>query len=322
MNTHDDLPADDDEFEDFLQGRGELAQLLQRLPQPEPPPALHEAILADARKTIHRATPANEPLILGPKLVQSSSPFRRPSLLAFALAASVVMVVGSLVKWGGRSSDSIPGEVLSVHFPKPASTSAPEVPQVPPAQQEPKVALLPPPPPKGTPAKRAHDAPHIEVVPAPQQETVVVAQADISKSLPQERELEWMTQRETQSRSSPERARSAPEERHPVGSDSPVHESAPSAVRSTMSSPVAPAPVAVQPPAAVIRPPPVVAVIPVPSPVGPESVKANAWLKLIDELIKAGAQREALDEWEKFNRAYPLYSLPADLKTKIQKLKN
>ncbi len=48
-----------------------------------------------------------------------------------------------------------------------------------------------------------------------------------------------------------------------------------------------------------------------------DDAKAKAWLAVIEEMIKAGLQRDALLEWEKFQAAYPNYPVPAGLKAKV-----
>lgn len=53
-----------------------------------------------------------------------------------------------------------------------------------------------------------------------------------------------------------------------------------------------------------------------------DKTKAEAWIRLIDELIKADMERDALEEWEKFRKAYPHYPVPEKLNRKIQALKN
>ncbi len=70
----------DVEFADFLQGRGELAHLLQELPQEQPSAELDAAILADAEKAL--AAPHIEPHI-GPQVKpQASLPTSPISVMA------------------------------------------------------------------------------------------------------------------------------------------------------------------------------------------------------------------------------------------------
>ena len=55
--------------------------------------------------------------------------------------------------------------------------------------------------------------------------------------------------------------------------------------------------------------------------IAPDVEKAKVWLKLIDELIKADLQRDALEEWQKFRKDYPHYAVPQELAARINALK-
>lgn len=47
----------------------------------------------------------------------------------------------------------------------------------------------------------------------------------------------------------------------------------------------------------------------------------KAWLAAIDEMLKAGLQRDTLEEWDKFRAAYPDYPVPADTTERISALR-
>ena len=47
----------------------------------------------------------------------------------------------------------------------------------------------------------------------------------------------------------------------------------------------------------------------------------QAWLELIDEMLKAGLPRDALDEWTKFRQAYPDYPVPEPLADRIKAIR-
>lgn len=49
-----------------------------------------------------------------------------------------------------------------------------------------------------------------------------------------------------------------------------------------------------------------------------QRAQAKSWLSLIEELLKAEMQQEALDEWLKFRKAYPYYPVKAVLQEKMQ----
>ncbi|AMP05636.1 hypothetical protein [Collimonas pratensis] len=48
--------------------------------------------------------------------------------------------------------------------------------------------------------------------------------------------------------------------------------------------------------------------------------RAEAWLSAIDEMLKAGLRQDALEEWDKFKRAYPNYPVPEKLRAQIRLL--
>jgi hypothetical protein len=50
--------------------------------------------------------------------------------------------------------------------------------------------------------------------------------------------------------------------------------------------------------------------------------KQAAWLAHIEGLVKANSDKEAAAELEKFEKAYPAYPVPENLKAQIQELKN
>ena len=47
-----DLDDDNAKFDEFLQGKGELSELLRALPQEQPSPELDAKILADVRRSL------------------------------------------------------------------------------------------------------------------------------------------------------------------------------------------------------------------------------------------------------------------------------
>jgi hypothetical protein len=44
------------------------------------------------------------------------------------------------------------------------------------------------------------------------------------------------------------------------------------------------------------------------------------WLAAIDEMLRAGLRRDAVEEWEKFRAAYPDYPVPAATSDQIKAL--
>jgi hypothetical protein len=49
-----------------------------------------------------------------------------------------------------------------------------------------------------------------------------------------------------------------------------------------------------------------------------EAARAQAWLNVIDEMLKAELRQDALSEWAKFRLAYPDYPVPETLRARIK----
>ncbi len=275
MNPPDHDHRDDEAFDAFLQGRGELAQLLQQLPQPTPPEALSAAIVAQAQAALRLESSANDARVNGPHGAPLPPHFLRRARLPLALAASVVLAVIVGVQWQGRLSE--PATVLvaqappsQIHAPPPAAAPTATLSKAPDASKS--AAAL------GAAKKQV---PSAEQAPMP---PTVLAQADIAQA----------------------------------NSDAAVFRSVPSATRAEAQ----PAAVAAPTPAAVAAAPAAsVAASPAPAAPTVDVEKAKAWLKLIDELIKADMRRDALEEWERFRKDYPHYPVPEKLSAKIKALK-
>lgn len=48
-----------------------------------------------------------------------------------------------------------------------------------------------------------------------------------------------------------------------------------------------------------------------------DNARATDWLNVIDEMLKAGLRKDAIDEWRKFRVAYPDYPVPEELARQI-----
>ncbi len=283
MNPQDHDHSDEGDFNAFLRGKGELAQMLRQMPQPTPSAALDEAILAAAQTALHQNPPANDAFVSNSTQGALPSQFRR-ARWPYALAATVLLAVVAGVQWQSQTSDQ--GMIV-------AQAPAPSVAQpaaAPPALPEPIVAST------DYTGKRKPESVHGEVnhsLPETvQTQVTVIAQADVAQDYPDSKAI--------LSPASPSRAqRAAP----------------------------APAPAAVAPvvPAApsAMAPPPVLEgpARPDAASIAPDVEKAKVWLKLIDELIKADLQRDALEEWQKFRKDYPHYAVPQELAARINALK-
>lgn len=339
MSTHDMNPEDDARLEAFLRREDELSKLLQELPQQQPSAELDAAILADAEAALAQdaahaaeATPAaNDPAFPGGA--------QRPSFLTrwklpLSMAAAALLTVSLVwMQQGGLDGDG-PIQVaqapapVPVPVPTPAATPALEAAAPPPLQERNDEAKLAdagaattaPAKPKAVQKKsiaKATDQPQAD------KQATQLAQAD---QLPPLAKMQ----------ASP-KAYAAPEPTVIAKadiSDTPEYASRGRIV--TRSIVAAPAPAA---PAASAAPP-------APSMAAGQAqeqaaAKAEAqaeakaatarkensvtppqaWLKRIEEKIGAGSEREALEEWAKFRKAYPDYEVPKPLLEKIERLK-
>lgn len=316
MNPKHDEHDDAVQFDAFLNGDGALANALRQLPQPSPSAELDQAILADAERALAQPPAANAPDGGNPGQPSWMPHFLRRNRVPLGLAASVIFAVTIGLQWQEPRMDEVREAVIDVRLP----------------------AEAPPPPPLSVmagadreQAPAAPAAPAKRVLRAPGKQDGVASQAQPSVSAPVALETIQM----------PERIE-APKER------------APTSVTITGSA-------IARPPAALAPPPPqdklaelrsraaaaplpqgkllelrsnataapAPAAAPAAAPMldampatgGQEDAKANAWLSVIEEMIKAGLARDALLEWEKFRAAYPDYPVPAELRSKISTLK-
>jgi hypothetical protein len=197
---------EDQEFDDFLQGKGELAQQLKSLSQPQPSEALTQAILARVQRDLEQPEAANAPSFSG---VARPGWIRRMRV-PLTLAASVTLGIAATMLWRdteapatpvsaqapASSTNDKPEQVASANIPAtPATPSTAPAPQhiVPPSEA--KIVAPATPVTAQAPASSANDKPeqiaavnspsapvasaampvHQHVAPTP---SVVVAQAD------------------------------------------------------------------------------------------------------------------------------------------------
>ncbi|MDB5769266.1 MAG: hypothetical protein JWQ61_4080 [Collimonas fungivorans] len=292
--TAEDNKHDDAEFEAFLQGQGDLARKLRRLPQPSPSADLDAAILAQAEALTAAAVPVREAAndAPPPKTGKPGKPRWRWNT-QLALAASVVLATLVTLRWQNEPVVEPAEPARKIEQPEQVA-QAPQAEAPPPAAP----AAAPPPPAAGkqrTAPQPARPKPaRQEPPPAASAPAQAKAEAGVADSNPQLGAAETATR---------QNYAAAPEQL---------------ARKETPDSRVR----------AIVIPVPKVAAAPEPSvpapvvaPAKPEaSTKAEAWLSVIEEMIKAGLRRDALDEWEKFNQAYPGYPVPEKLSTQIKAL--
>lgn len=293
--TAEDNKHDDAEFEAFLQGQGDLARKLRGLPQPSPSADLDAAILAQAEALTAAAVPVREAAndAPPPKTGKPGKPHWRWST-QLALAASVVLATLVTLRW----------------------------------QNEPVVE-------PAEPARKIEQS--VQVAPAPQAEAPAPAAPAAAAPPPaaDKQRTAPPPARPKPARQQPPPAASAPAQAKAGGGGVADSNPQPGAAETVIGQNYAAAPEQLarkETPdsrvRAIIAPAPKVAAAPAPSapapavvPAKPEaSAKAEAWLSVIGEMIKAGLRQDALDEWEKFNQAYPGYPVPEKLSAQIKAL--
>jgi len=308
MTSEDSKRLDDAELEAFLQGHGELARQLQELPQPSPSAALDAAILAQAETLLKTASPvqraAND--ALSGKPAKPAKPrFLMRWSTQLGMAACMVLAVLATLRWQTEPA------------PQPYDTA----PQAEPA----------PPPPAAAPVesvvsveKKAQEKPELARPKAAGHGTPPVAKVapEAKSSLPVPAQAQ-----DAQAASATAPAPALGRENYAV---SPSQLASPETVPSRARAIIAPpAPTYSPAPAPVIASGATATAAPTesePAPVGalqgkPESpARAEAWLSVIDEMLKAGLHQDALEEWEKFKQAYPDYPVPEKLHAQIKLL--
>jgi hypothetical protein len=316
MTTQKHDQPEEEAFDDFLQGRGELVKQLKALSQLTPSAALDAAILASAKAAVAQAerskqAAANDPV--SPRKPGFLSRFRMP----LALAASLMVAVLVTVQWHAQSEYQLPLQVAQAPTAESAAAPAVEAPQ--PAQAD-------------TNAKTVSEPTNNNVADAGQSKPAISATA--SKAIASEKKAATQATTNDAAKSSVERGNAAPVQLAQADAAQMKYKST-----SIQEQKAAPAPV---PPTAPAAAAPSIATTlarefaratasPAPAAVAPlaESLaktdpqeKQKAWLVRIEELIKADSRKDALVEWEKFEKVYPGYPVPEKLREQIKALKN
>lgn len=304
MSPRHDDPMDDTEFEAFLQGRGELADMLRQIPQPAPSAALTEAILDDAEKALAQPASAND--AINPDAGNRPSPhFLRRARVPLAFAASIVIVMAISLQWHDQPTRETDASTA-------LAAKSPPMPPQPAAQQAAPPQLVEAP---SAPAKPTVATPPAQAVAKRQQDKT----SDLALKKAQERErleqeedaAKMLAQAEVEHRDSAARAR----------------EAAPAAkLAAPLSDTIAAAPPP-SPPMPTVAAAPARATAPVisgglaRSAEQPGDETAQTWLDRIDALITQDKRDEALRHWDEFRKVYPTYPVPEKLNAKIKLLK-
>lgn len=303
--TAEDNKHDEAEFDAFLQGRGELARKLQGLPQPSPSAALDAAILAQAEALAAAAAPVRE--AANDALASNTAKPRKPHFMMrwstqLAMAASVVLATLVTLRWQNEPAVEPAEQAEKIEQPVQVAQAPQAEPPAPPA-----AAVAAPPPPA---ASKPHNAPAASRPKAARQDAppAAPAPAQAKTSGPEADSNAQLGAAETVIH---QNYAAAPE---PLARK----EAADARIRAIVV-PAPPAAVAAAP--ALAAPAPAVAPAPVAAQAKPEvNAKAEAWLSVIEEMIKAGLRRDAKEEWEKFDKAYPAYPVPEKLREQIKTL--
>jgi hypothetical protein len=272
----------DAELDAFLKGEDELSRRLKALEQPSPSAELDAAILAQAQRP-EAANDASDG-------VASKAPMQRLGLrwrVPAGIAATVLAGVLAHQAWQASADLDRAREVSGV-APAPA-LPAPPVPQQPAAIEHSPVpqAKVSPPAPKPRQPAVQRSAPQVSDAPPPPPPSPPPPPVEsYSYSAP------------AAAAPAPPPAAAAPlrfaEERRTVevtGRRNRVEVQGPVVGRSSTSGELAAQP------------------------------DPKIWLAAIEEMMKAGLQRDALEEWDKFRAAWPDYPVPAETREKINALR-
>lgn len=336
-----DFEAD---FADFLQGKGELSSLLQALPQPAPAAELDQKILAATRAALQREAASRTPTAANDP-APAVSPIRRWRI-PIGIAASLVLTLTVTLQMQQHHADevTVQAEMLE-RTERPAPAAAPAAPEPTPtaAADAPIVAEPVAAPPRQ--AKKAaqpsnHDlaagAGDSQLLAKRQQaETAAASRANAKAAerrvaQAQVTEQEKLAHEQRPSMAKEKRALDKTEQETTALQAKAEQMAAESAKRVTEpatepAKPVAPAAPPPQParmaaagPAPAARMAPNIAAS---SSVASDAGSERDYLARIEQALKQGRQRAALEEWERFRRIYPAYPVPPELQKQIEALK-
>ncbi|MGZ3158970.1 MAG: hypothetical protein ACXU7H_07795 [Burkholderiaceae bacterium] len=330
MTTQKHDQSEEEAFDDFLQGRGELVKQLKALSQLTPSAALDAAILASAKAAVSQAerskqTAANDPV--SPRKPGFVTRFRLP----LAMAASLMLAVLVAVQWHAQPESSAPIQVAQAPAPEPTPTPASELPQL--AQADMQAKTL-----SDTASRNAPAA--APTMSAAKPSGMVADSRALTSEKKTSTQIAANAAANDAAKSAAARADAAPTQLAQADTSQLKFKS-----MAMQEERVAAAPAPAVPPAATSAAAPSVAgnlakesARAAPPPVAVQAFspqttvaslartdsqeKQKAWLARIEEMIKADSRKEALAEWEKFEKAYPDYPVSEKLKAQIKALKN
>lgn len=320
MSSRHDDHMDDAEFEAFLEGKGELADLLRQLPQPAPSPILSEKILADAEAALAKTTSANDTVM--PDAAGQPLPphFLRRAGKPLALVASVALAVAAGLQWYGHASQdsALPAGAVLV-------AKAPSIEVQPHAQPaEPPRAELQRAEPPSVEARQAPSTPHVPVAPKTAAPKTAASGTQSTGAVVQDK-ASIEHERQEQQQDAARMLAQADSERHDT-----MLKTRDAPLETRLSTPAANMIAAAPPPPSLPLPTHAVEAPTRSIDVTAEHAgrmkavvgeKAQAWLERIDELIKQDKRDEALRSWDDFRKQYPNYPVPEKLSGRINALK-
>jgi hypothetical protein len=328
MTSKDDINVDDAEFEDFLQGRGGLAQNLRDLPQPEPSAELDAAILAAAKAELENHPVAT--VAANDDTLHASNPpprsFLRRWRVPLGVAASLLVTV-QLVRMQS-ADESFTANTPPAPASMPAAAPAPEPAAAPSAaaqaeKRKPDMRAHEPPSEIAVDRQRMQSAPSLEPEYKRRARDTDRAEAANPSTGASEAPSQKFLRREENPE--PKAQAAAPNEQAVPAQRFADTPPAPDAMPAPAARAMAPA--AAPPPNPIAAPAPARAYanraqVNADAAAKPTVSPAEAWLTKIDRLLQAGSQKDALDEWAQFRKAYPEYPVPDKLKEQIKVLQS
>jgi hypothetical protein len=284
----------DAELDAFLRGDDALSCELQALTQPAPSAQLDAAILAQAQSLMEQERVARPPAAndSGPKA--PIAPWRPGARWRVPTGIAAALVAGVLAQQTWHSERDADG-VGSLPLPSAPAPSQPAAAAPPALPEAPRETIKPSPVPETAAVSPRADTARANHQPAPAGEmapSLAPAPAEVPAKVPP-----------------PAPAPMAVPPPAPAAAASDAFDATARAV--TVTARRSRNDVSAAPAAPAVRSAP-------PAPSAPDPA---LWLAAIDEMLRAGLRRDALDEWQKFRATYPDYPVPATTSDQIKALR-
>lgn len=325
--TSSDQKMHDDELDEFLAGRDALSRQLAALPQPASPKRVDDAVMAAITARLAQEQAASEAARSAPQGIAPAQAaeitqvaprrttaanmrrWRAPAALAASLVGALLLTMewqrGDYYVQPAPADAPEPTRATTTPQPKPAPAAKERSLQ----SAEPTTPTAPataPPVAKPRPLAPANPAPQAPSVTNP---AIPALAESADKAIQPQAEVMAVDRRS--SVAAPFIALPAPAPPAPPAPSAPLS----FAARATSVPPgqiIAPAPPAPPAPAAIT----VTGSARKAAPAADDARVAD-WLNVINEMLKAGLHKDAIDEWRKFRVAYPDYPVPEELARQI-----